>query len=860
MAANTCDPRDVQDSRRRCAAATPTDDSCRRNTGSPRHSLRPRVRCTQLGSPSRPIVCVVTAGSHTHDVPPHVDLSTSAAGDQRLRELEAENARLRRLLKLTAHEARLPDPSQTAMFDRHPGQIDARSDPEAKVAFFRALFAARTDVYAVPWENARTRRSGWMPAVAGGFRKGQRPAERQYLQLTDRVVAAHLLGKTHIGLYPLLDGDHCHWLATDFDGPAAMLDALAYVKAARAGGAPTALEVSRSGLGAHVWLFFTGPIPAVLARELGTAFIAEAIALRGRMSLKSYDRLFPSQDVLSEGGIGNLLAAPLFGRSRRDGTTVFLDLATMEPYDDQWAYLSSLERLSPRQVSRIAERMRPPKAGSAVDRLQAATSTRISPQPAPVVTATLCSRITLRGDQLTPALLGTLKHAASMPNPEFAERQRRRASLWNIPRFITSFDETLDGDLVLPRGLHDTVVALVEQAGSSLEVVDQRVPGISQEFEFRATLRPEQQAAVGALAGYDLGVLVGRPGVGKTVIGCALVATRATSTLVLVDRKTLADQWRVRAGELLGVKVGQIGGGRSKLRGTLDVAMLQTLARRDDVAELTQHYGMVVVDECHHVPAAAFEYAVRQIPARTWLGLTATPYRRDGLDDLIGQQLGPVRHTVADRPSVIGTLAEGVTDELPQPDRRVVVHRTDYRYEGDADPSEPGGISAIYRDLALNQARNAQIVADVVSAKGLGSNCLVLTQRKDHLTLLDEQLRDQGLEPVVLRGGMSVKARNAAVDRVNNANGEPVLVIATGPFVGEGFDCPALDTLFLAAPIAFKGRLVQNAGRILRPYPGKEAAVVHDYHDVLTPVLASSLSKRAPGYASLGFPDPRKAV
>lgn len=763
-----------------------------------------------------------------------------------IEELSAENARLRGLLGLderpTDAHAIAWEPMLFTASAKLP-TLDSTAPLSERLTVLRSLFGARDDVYATRWENASTGKSGWSPAVRGGW--SQRRTKRDYLPLTDEVFTRHLDGELTVGIYPLLPGDTCALLVCDFDNGTWALDALAYLDACHDAGVPAALERSRSGDGAHVWIYFAEPVAAATARSLGASLLREAMTKRAELDLASYDRFFPSQDFMPKGSLGNLIALPLHGRCLRHGTTAFLDPTTMEPWPDQWAFLSSVARLSPDAVRALAESRRPVDAGPLATLADLARAD--GPPLPPVVYARLEAMLMVERSGLPPAFVAALKHLASIHNPVFYEKQRMRFSTWDTPRFIRCYEEDLQW-IRLPRGLVERTAELVDELGSRLEITDARPVHESCGFEFRGQLRAQQLEAVEAMAPHDRGVLVAPPGSGKTVMACAVIAHHDVPTLVLVDRKPLVDQWRDRLAEHLGLdrtQVGQIGGGKSKATGVIDVAMIQTIARREQPAALFEQYGLVVVDECHHVPAVSFEVCVRHALTRRWVGLTATPYRRDGLEGIITLQCGPTRHEI--------TAAAATEAALLR--RELIVHETTTEVTED----QAASIQEVFRCLVEDDRRTTQICRDIQGAVTAGRTCLVLTQRTDHIARIVERLSTLDVDALVLRGGLGKKVEAAVADALAaRREGSGIALVATGSYLGEGFDWPELDTLFLAFPLAFKGRVVQYVGRLLRVLEGKQQVELHDYVDVRIPVLDRMHAKRLPAYAILGFDVPRK--
>lgn len=761
----------------------------------------------------------------------------SGGQTSRIRELEEENARLRGLLGLDDRSSDGHRAAWSPTLLSHASElfeVNASSSDEMKVALLRTLFGARSDVFAVRWENRSTGKSGWSPAVRGGWSRSQ--GKKDYLPLTDEVLLAHVRGEQTLGIYPLLADDTCTLLACDFDEGTWLLDALAYLDVCHSQEVPAVLERSRSGDGGHVWVFFDSPVPAAEARAMGTGLLRQAMAMRAELDLASYDRFFPSQDFMPRAGFGSLIALPLQGERASQVTTVFLDPTTMDPWTDQWAFLSSVSRLTSDAVSSLAKSLRPVVAGPHLTLAELAKQG--GPAPPRVIGARLGAMLSIERAGLPPQVVAALKHLGSISNPEFFEKQRMRFSTWDTPRFIRCYREDLDW-IHLPRGLTERVGEFVRELGSNLDVADDRPDPGPLDMRFAGSLRGPQEAAVAELVEHERGVLVAPPGSGKTVIACAVIAHHSVPTLVVVDRKELVDQWRSRLSDYLGLspgEVGQIGGGVDRPSGRMDVAMIQSLAGRDNPS-VFDSYGLVVVDECHHIPAVSFAATVETARSRRWLGLTATPYRRDKLEEIIWLQCGPTRHEIP-------LNSVGDTALLR---RDLIVHTTETEVADEAAP-----IHEVFAAIVEDEERTSQICRDTHRALQAGRTCLILTQRVSHIEAIVDGLQQLGDQPLVLKGGIGKKARAEVANALSNRDTGLVLV-ATGSYIGEGFDWSDLDTLFLAFPVAFKGRVVQYVGRLLRSHPEKHNVELHDYVDARIPVLDRMHIKRLRAYRTLGF-------
>lgn len=767
--------------------------------------------------------------------------------------LQTENARLIALLESRGIEWRQRPQSKTP--DSTPELSPLSTDQ--KIALFRRLFRGRDDVFPIRWESRTTGKSGYTPLCLNDRRFGlcEKPRikcadckHRALKPLSDQTIYGHLAGMHTVGVYPLLPDDTCHFLAVDFDEAEWKEDAQAFVQSCQELGVPVAIEISRSGKGAHAWVFFSQTVAARDARRLGSALISHTCSRTRQLKLASYDRLFPNQDAMPKGGFGNLIALPLQKIPRENGHSVFVD-TQLQPYPDQWAYLASIRPMTVSDIEPTISRATcgtHPLDVTFIDEEDLATPwKRTAPArrklagPMPEsLTVTLANLLYIEKAHLPQPLANRLIRLAAFQNQEFFKAQAMRMSVWDKPRVI-GCAENYPRHIGLPRGCLDAVQELLRNNGIRCDLRDEQQGGEPLEVSFCGSLRLDQETAVVAMLGHDTGVLCAPTAFGKTVTAAAIIERRQTNTLILVHRTELLKQWQARLQAFLGVGkdvVGTIGGGKARPTGRIDIAVMQSLSRRGEVNPLVENYGHVIVDECHHIGALSFDGILKRVRAKFVLGLTATPIRRDGQQPIIFMQCGPIRYTAekpATAPHDLAVIPRALHTQISLP--------------------VEAGIQEVFRHLANDHDRTQAIAAEVESAFSQGRKVLVLTERTEHIDSILSALNGK-VTPFVLHGRISKKQRGGLIADLNALPPDaPRVLLATGRLVGEGFDHPPLDTLILAMPISWKGTLQQYAGRLHREHATKTDVRIFDFVDTGHSSLTRMWDKRQRGYRAMGY-------
>lgn len=794
--------------------------------------------------------------------------------------LRKENAELKSLLRSHGIEY---EPKPTNVTDSIYSPISLpviKLSLDERVALFMSLFKGREDVFARRWFSKTTGKGGYQPVCANEWRLGVcdkkkfKCAEcpnRNFAPLTSQDIYRHLEGKDEnccdvVGLYAIMPDNNCSFLCTDFDDKSCKHgykdDVLAFAEVCTDWQIPYAIERSRSGNGAHVWIFFSEPLPAFKARRLGNVILTEAMNRDGRMSFNSYDRFFPNQDRMPEGGFGNLVALPLQGQARKNLNSVFVDDDFLA-YKDQWSFLYNIRKVREDYVDKLLNLHVNEELGA----LSTSSESKpwVTPIPQNVTKADFHSILEIiKADKIyiplksvSAKVLNHLKRIAAFKNPEFYSKQALRLSTYSVPRIISCFDIS-DEYLAMPRGCEDAILSFLNDNNVKYSITDETSHGKKISVTFIGKEREEQTEAISALLPYNNGILHATTAFGKTVTAAAIIACKKVNTLILVHSKALLTQWHERLVEFLDIDfkepeepkkrgrkkvfspIGCLDSTGNSLHGVIDIALIQSCLDEDGVKPFVQDYGMVIVDECHHVSSVTFENVLKNIKAHTVYGLTATPIRKDGQQPIIFMQCGPIRFS-ADAKSQIAKQSF---------DRYLIPRFTSYR----SITEDKQTITAMYQSLSEDSLRNDLIVKDICKVVDSGRTPIILTNRTSHVTLLAEKLRTTIPNVITLTGSGTTKDKREALQRLQTISpSDPLVIVATGKYVGEGFDYPRLDTLFLALPISWKGLVAQYAGRLHRENEGKKDVRIYDYIDIHEPVCDSMYRKRLKGYASIGY-------
>lgn len=705
---------------------------------------------------------------------------------------------------------------------------------EQQLELYMSLFRGRADVYARHWE--KDGRSGYSPAYEFNWdefmahkRRGGSMKDfenKKLIPLTKEIVKKHLLGQHVVGIYPILPENVSYFIAADFDGENWLSDSRSFIKACEDIGLSAYLERSRSGNGGHVWIFFAKSYPCYKSRQIALELIRKVFHVSEFEKEVSFDRLFPNQDTLTGVGLGNLIALPLQGRSVTSGNSMFIDPETTKPFPDQWQFLTGVKQHT------IVE------MDSAHQLLFTDTGKPIVNIPTSGGLGILVSnQIDLKRSELTPGLIHFLKEELNFLNTEYLTKRRLGKSIYKVQKYFKLIDET--GDTIsLPRGFLQTLINFLKENNLAHTVRFDTPHFEETSYQSQIELTPAQIPVVQVTTDNDQGVIVAPSGSGKTIIGLEIVARKQLPALILVHRKQLLDQWVERIQTFLGIAkthIGQYSGTKKKLGKQITVGLLQSLARKGDLSELNDKFGMIIVDECHHIPAATFREVIAQLNPKYIYGLTATPKRKHNDEKLIYVYIGNIIARME-------TSDFAPLSDLPHQPLEVLIRTTilavPFKFTTDH-------FQLLAKVICFDTARNQMIVEDILSKIGDGKKLLVLSERKEHLEILAMYLKGK-CETIVISGDDSAPKRKSKLKQIES--GHYRVILSTGQFFGEGIDIRGISCLILAFPFSFEGKLVQYIGR-LRDI-GEQKTIV-DYRDIKIPFLEKQFKQRERHYKKL---------
>ena len=816
---------------------------------------------------------------------------------QQVAKLQAENALLKSLLdkagiSYAAEEVIRPDSGTGDSIL----QIEITRD---RARLFFSYFWGRTDVFSKRFQSKATGKAGYFPQCNNFWIKGLCPKatgtkikckdckNRSWTKLQAEHIEKHLRGTRQdgcdvIGVYPLFPDGTCRFLAFDFDNHAKGAESLDLAnedenwkeevdslrEICRLNSVPILVERSRSGRGAHIWVFFDKPIEAGFARKFGSALLDKGADNVNIKSFRFYDRMLPAQDSVPQDGLGNLIALPLQGRALKSSNSAFID-ENWRAYPDQWLALSRTKRLSRKQMEILLEAWKYKEDSEGAPNKQLPSHEDDKPWERSAdfhkedvdgeMQVVLANMAFINSSNLKPRIQNQIRRLAAFSNPAFFRNHAIGFSNYSTPRYIYLGGDD-NGYIHIPRGLYEILLQKCNSSHIACRVEDKRSEGNNLKIQFKGELRDNQQKAVNKLLNHDCGIISAATAFGKTVACCSIISRKHVSTLILLESSALIEQWRKAIDNFLELDeeppeyttktgrikhrssiIGIIQGAKDTSTGIIDIAMAGSLRKKDEFHPRLKDYGLVLVDECHHSASETLSSVLNQVNAKYVYGVTATPMRMDGLEKISYMLLGPVRFQFSAK-------EKAAEQNIP--------HLVIPRFTRVTPPpgSEKQHVNASYECIRDSGIRNEQIVSDIKSCVSSGKTPVVLTKYTGHAEKIYEMVREYADKAFLLTGKKTKKEQLTLRREMEQVRSdESMILVATGQLIGEGFDFPRLDTLIMATPVAWKGVVEQYAGRLNRDYEGKSSVMIYDYIDHLIPVFDRMYTKRLKAYKRIGY-------